>query len=194
MDYFLKIFSTKILRDILYYHAKFQSISTIRTEVAVSFLFFELRQSRTLIFDVLHFCSSLAIAAPESLKSKAPQAIEDITPTSKARNLSFSLLQLGLATLTSTAGQGQGQGQRLGPVVMVKFYLNLLAVLSQKQSFSHLQVSQVFRYIPSIDLGEKGENKSNTFNIFPKKPLNSKVPIILCPGLSESHFVKKIRK
>ena len=92
MDYFLKIFSTKILRDILYYHAKFQSISTIRTEVAVSFLFFELRQSRTLIFDVLHFCSSLAIAAPESLKSKAPQAIEDITPTSKARNLSFSLL------------------------------------------------------------------------------------------------------
>ena len=81
MDFFLKIFSTKILRDILYYHAKFQSISTIRTEVAVSFLFFELRQSRTLIIAVLHFCSSLAFAAPESLKSKAPQAIEDIKPT-----------------------------------------------------------------------------------------------------------------
>ena len=177
MDYFLKIFSTKILRDILYYHAKFQSISTIRTEVAVSFLFFELRQSRTLIFDVLHFCSSLAIAAPESLKSKAPQAIEDITPTSKARNLSFSLLQLGLATLTSTAGQGQ----RLGPVVMVKFNLNLLVVLSQKQSFLHLQVPQVFRYIPSIDLGEQGANKSNIFIIVPKKALNSKVSIILCP-------------
>ena len=177
MDYFLKIFSTKILRDILYYHAKFQSISTIRTEVAVSFLFFELRQSRTLIFAVLHFYSSLAIAAPESLKSKAPQAIEDITPTSKARNLSFSLLQLGLATLTSTAGKGQ----RLGPVVMVKFNLNLLVVLSQKQSFSHLQVPQVFRYIPSIDLGEQGANKSNIFIIVPKRALNSKVAIILCP-------------
>ena len=61
MDYFLKIFSTKILRDILYYHAKFQSISTIRTEVVVTFLFFELRQSRTLIIAVWHFCSSLAI-------------------------------------------------------------------------------------------------------------------------------------
>ena len=121
MDYFLKIFSTKILRDILYHHAKFQRILTIRTEVVVTFLFFELRQSRTLISAILHFCSSLVIAAPESSKTKAPQAIQDITPTSKARNLSFSLVQLGLATLTSTAGQGQ----RLGPVVMVKFYLTL---------------------------------------------------------------------
>ena len=187
MDYFLKIFATKILRDILYYHAKFQSISTIRTEVVVSFLFFELRHSRTLIFAVLHFCSSLAIAARESSKHKAPQAIEDITSTSKARNLSFSLVQLalacfslvqlGLATLTSTAGQGQ----RLGPVATVKFYLNLLVALSLKQSFLHLQVSQVFGSIPSIDLGEKGANKSKIFIIVPKKALNSKVAIILCP-------------
>ncbi len=92
MDFFLKIFHTEILRDILYYHAKFQSISNLGTEVVVSFLFLEVRQPRILIIVVLHFCSSLAIAAPESLKSKAPQAIEDITPTSKARNLSFSLL------------------------------------------------------------------------------------------------------
>ena len=176
MDFFLKIFSTKILRDILYYHAKFQSISTIRTEVVAIFFFLELRQPRTLIMGVLHFCSSLPIAR-ESSRTKAPQAIKDITPTSKVRNLSFSLLQLGLATLTSTAGQGQ----RLGPVLMVKFYLTLLVVLSQKQSFSHLQVSQVFSYIPSIDLGEKGANKSNIFIIVPKKALNSKVAIILCP-------------
>ena len=107
---FLKIFSTKIIRDILYYHAKYQSIWTIGTEVMASFLFLELRQSRTLVFDVLHFCSSFLIAR-ESSKNKAPQAIKDITTASMARNLSFSLLQLGLATLTSTAGQ------RLGHVV-----------------------------------------------------------------------------
>ena len=176
MHLFLKIFSTKILRDILYYHAKYQSIWTIGTEVMASFLFLELRQSRTLVFDVLHFCSSFLIAR-ESSKNKAPQAIKDITTTSMARNLSFSLLQLGLATLTSAAGKGQ----RLGPVVMVKFNLNLLVVLSQKQSFSHLQVPQVFRYIPSIDLGEQGANKSNIFIIVPKRALNSKVAIILCP-------------
>ena len=66
------------------------------------------------------------LIARESSKNKAPQAIKDITTTSMARNLSFSLLQLGLATLTSTAGQGQ----RLGPVVMVKFHLNLYMIQS----------------------------------------------------------------
>ena len=166
MDFFGKKNFTNIPRDILYYHAKCQSISSIRTAVMVRFLFLDFRQSRTLIMGLFHFCSPLPIAWDQS---------------SKAQNLSFSLLQLGLATFTSTAGQGQ----RLGPVVMVKFYLNLLAVSSQKQSFSALQFPQVFRYIPNIDLGGKGANKSNIFNIFTKKTPNSKKPIILCAGLSE---------
>ena len=84
MDFFLKIFPTEILKDILYYHAKFQSISTIGTEVVVSYLFLELRQPRTLIIAVLHFCSPLTIAR-ESSKNKAPQAIKDITTTLMAR-------------------------------------------------------------------------------------------------------------
>ena len=42
--------------------------------------------------------------------------------------------------------------------------------------------------------GGEGAKKSNIFKILSKNPLNSKNPIILCPGLSESHFVKKKKK
>ena len=66
--FFEIFFSTNILRDVLYYHAKCQSISAIRTEVMVNFLFLDFRQSRTLIMGLLRFCSPLPIARESTLK------------------------------------------------------------------------------------------------------------------------------